>query len=357
MHSSVFLQLEPIAVLRCYTNAHNGKLTPCITVSDLKLATISQTKTLFLSRIPHQIVCRRRVPPSSRLWHSDQNLLEKCSHLHTCTSSTFDGIATMGLTCCVSAGAMLPANGLLAACSLEDSQDVSLFAQSMALMSVEVSLSPTSKHCNGTTVHVFLLAEALSLIVALCFLGQFVLCILGLVFALDVLCLCLCCISPCPCSSDSLRAALASVVDALLCSRDLENLLSHLIPACDPDAVPVEVLFHLHVLHPQHRHSCFDVVVYGLRGLVLVVVHGSLERRQLGWNVVSESVHQHVHRESHTPRPKLGLPLHHELPPSHEPLVHAGIVTLVQRGSCGCHHQNVVHPVCCVRFLRCRGLR
>ena len=29
------------------------------------------------------------VPPSSRLWHSDQKLFEKCSHLHTCTSSMF----------------------------------------------------------------------------------------------------------------------------------------------------------------------------------------------------------------------------------------------------------------------------
>ena len=26
-----------------------------------------------------------------------------------------------------------------------------------------------------------------------------------------------------------------------------------------------------------------------------------------------------------------------------EPFVHAGVVTLVQRGSCSCHHQNVVH--------------
>ena len=52
---------------------------------------------------------------------------------------------------------------------------------------------------------------------------------------------------------------------------------------------------------------------------------------------------QHVHQESHIPRPKLGLPFHHELPPGLEPFVHAGIVTHVQRGSCSCHHQNVVH--------------
>ena len=78
-------------------------------------------------------------------------------------------------------------------------------------------------------------------------------------------------------------------VDVLLCSRDLENLFSRLIPACDSDAVPDEVLFHSHVLHHQHRHSHLDIVVYGLCGLVLVVVHGSFECCQLGWNVVSES--------------------------------------------------------------------
>ena len=53
-------------------------------------------------------------------------------------------------------------------------------------------------------------------------------------------------------------------VDVLLCSRDLENLFSHLCPACDPDAVPDEVLFDSHVLHPQDRHAYLDVVVYGL---------------------------------------------------------------------------------------------
>ena len=145
-----------------------------------------------------------------------------------------------------------------------------------------------------------------------------------------------------------------------LCSRDLENLLSHLIPD--------EVLFHSQVLYPQHRHSYLDVVVYGLCGLVLVVVYGSRKCCQLGWNVVSESVHQHVHQESHIPRPKLGLPLHQELPPSLEPFVYAGIVTLVQRGSCSCHHQNVTHlcaecaflaPEVCVesRCRRCFCLR
>ena len=55
-----------------------------------------------------------------------------------------------------------------------------------------------------------------------------------------------------------------STVDVMLCSRDLENLLSHLIPACDSDAVPDEVLFDSHVLHSQHRHSYLDIVVNGI---------------------------------------------------------------------------------------------
>ena len=55
--------------------------------------------------------------------------------------------------------------------------------------------------------------QHLSLIVALCFLGQLVRYILGLVFALDVLAFAFAfaVVSPCLCSSDSLRAALASV--------------------------------------------------------------------------------------------------------------------------------------------------
>ena len=104
-------------------------------------------------------------------------------------------------------------------------------------------------------------------------------------------------------SLDSLRAAWHWLtVDLLLCSRDLENLLSHLIPACDS-------------------------VDHSLCGLVLVVVYGSLECCWLGWNVVSVYVPQHVHQESHIPRPKLGLTFHHELPPGLEPFVHAGSVT------------------------------
>ena len=72
------------------------------------------------------------VPPSSHPWHSDQNLLGKCLHLRTCP----------------------PAPGLLTACSLEDSHDISLFAQGMAMTNVDACLSPGSKHCNGTAVAV-----------------------------------------------------------------------------------------------------------------------------------------------------------------------------------------------------------
>ena len=78
--------------------------------------------------------------------------------------------------------------------------------------------------------------------------------------------------------------------------------------------------------------SSFTIIV------VLVVVHGSLERRQLGWNVVSESEPQHIHQESHMLRSKLGLP-----PPGLEPSGHASVVTLVQRRFCSCHHEYVVH--------------
>ena len=49
-----------------------------------------------------------------------------------------------------------------------------------------------------------------------------------------------------------------------------------------------------------------------------------------------------IHQESNEPCSKLGLPLHHELPPGLEPFVHAGVVALVQRGS-SCYHEFVVH--------------
>ena len=53
----------------------------------------------------------------------------------------------MDLTRCVSAGAKLPAPGLLImVCSLENSQDVSLFIQGMAMTNVVVCPSLGSKH-------------------------------------------------------------------------------------------------------------------------------------------------------------------------------------------------------------------
>ena len=163
----------------------------------------------------------------------------------------------------------------------------------------------------GLHVACLLVVEAFSVIVALCFLGRFILCIVGLVLALDVHAFA--CVFALFALAFALRVRSELpwhrlTVGVLLCSRDIENLLSHLIPACDSDAVQDEMLFNSHVLHSQHRHSYLDVVVYGLCGLVLVVAHGSLERHQLGWNVVSESVTQHVHQESDIPRPKLGLP-------------------------------------------------
>ena len=204
----------------------------------------------------------------------------------------------MDLTRCVSAKAKLPAPGLITVCSLEDSHDVSLFAQGMAVMNVDVCCSSGSKHYSGTTAavscgcgdaatgfplclskvfqslsalgpHVACLVavEALSLIVALCFLGRFVLHILGLVFALDVLAFAFAFAVFALAFALRIRSELHwhwLTVDVLLCARDLKNLLSHLIPACDSDAVPDKVLFHSHVLQSQHRHSYLDIVVYGL---------------------------------------------------------------------------------------------
>ena len=72
------------------------------------------------------------------------------AHVSIIMYVSFDGIAAMGLTRCVSAGAKLPAHRLLTVCSLENSQDVSLFTQSMAVTNVDECLSPGSKHCNCT---------------------------------------------------------------------------------------------------------------------------------------------------------------------------------------------------------------
>ena len=131
-------------------------------------------------------------------------------HVSIISSVSFDGIEAM--VCVVSAGPMLPAPRLLTACSLEDSQEVSLFTQSMAMTNVDEC--PLQRHdrccvvwmwrrCHrfpfclgkdsqslsalGPHVTCFVALEALSLIVALCFRGRFVLCILALAFPLDVL--------------------------------------------------------------------------------------------------------------------------------------------------------------------------
>ena len=49
-------------------------------------------------------------------------------------------------------------------------------------------------------------------------------------------------------------------VSVLLCSRDLEDFLSHLYPAHNPYAFPDETSLDSPVLHPQHSQICHDVV-------------------------------------------------------------------------------------------------
>ena len=117
-----------------------------------------------------------------------------------------------------------------------------------------------------------------------------------------------------------------------LCSRDLDDFLSHLCPARDPCAVPDEVRFDPHVLH-----TSLGVLVGSFRRLTLK--YETFERCQLCRYVVCESVRQHVHQKSN----KLWLPFHHELSPGLEPFFHACIVALVQCWSCRCHHEYVVH--------------
>ena len=107
--------------------------------------------------------------------------------------------------------------------------------------------------------------------------------------------------------------------------HDLEDVLSRLCPARDPRAVPDEVRFDPHVLHPQHCHTSLGVIANSFRWLTLV---------QLCRYAVFELV-QHVAQES----TKSWLPFHHELSPCCESLVHTCIVTLVQ---CLCH-EYVVH--------------
>ena len=54
-------------------------------------------------------------------------------------------------------------------------------------------------------------------------------------------------------------------VSVLLYSRDLEDFLSHLYPARDSCAFPEEARHDSPVLHPQHIHTCHDVVDHSLR--------------------------------------------------------------------------------------------
>ena len=66
------------------------------------------------------------------------------AHVSIIKYVSFDGIAAMGLTRCVSAGAKLTAPGLHTVCSLESSQDVPLFTEGMAMTNVHECLSPGS---------------------------------------------------------------------------------------------------------------------------------------------------------------------------------------------------------------------
>ena len=60
------------------------------------------------------------------------------AHVSIIKYVSFDGVAAMGLARCFSDGAKLPAPELLTVCSLENSQDVSLFIQGMAMTNVVV---------------------------------------------------------------------------------------------------------------------------------------------------------------------------------------------------------------------------
>ena len=63
------------------------------------------------------------------------------AHVSIIKHVSLDGIAAMGLTRCVSAGAKLPAAGLLTVCLLENSQDVLFFTQGIAVTNVDESLA------------------------------------------------------------------------------------------------------------------------------------------------------------------------------------------------------------------------
>ena len=139
------------------------------------------------SRAPDRLSPSRaaHVPPSSRLWHSDENLLEKCLHLRTCPSSGIFHLTESQEW--VSRVVFLPGR-------CHPHRDSSLLA-------------------HGKTRMTFL-------IVIFCILGRFVLCILALAFAFAfavfafALALRI--------RSELHRHRLA--VDVLPCSRDLEDL-------------------------------------------------------------------------------------------------------------------------------------
>ena len=151
------------------------------------------------SRAPDRLSPSRAalVPPSSRLWHSDQNLLEKCLHLRTCPSSGIIHLTESQEW--VSRVVFLPGR-------CHPHRDSSLLAR-------------------GKTRMTFL-------IVILCFLGRFVLCILALAFALDVLAFAFAfAVFAFAVFAFALALRIRSelhphrlAVDVLPCSRDLEDL-------------------------------------------------------------------------------------------------------------------------------------
>ena len=111
-------------------------------------------------------------------------------------------------------------------------------------------------------------------------------------------------------------------VNVLLCSRDLEVLLSHLYTARDSSAFPDETSFDSPNLHSQHIHIRHYVIDHSLRDLCRYVVFAYAR--------------QHVPQESKKP----WVPFSHELPPPCESLAHICIATPVW---CLHHHGYVAH--------------
>ena len=154
---------KPIALLRCVSNAHNGKAHVCLIVSDLKLATVSRTEVRSLARIlVYRVIRCRTARDWCHRWVILSALIKttwkdaSAAHVSIIRYVSHDGIAAMGLVCSTSSGAVLPAPGLISDLSLEDSHVCLLFARGMAMMNVDVSLSSGSEDCSGTTVAVSL---------------------------------------------------------------------------------------------------------------------------------------------------------------------------------------------------------